>query len=355
MMRRLTNRFARLLPVVALVVVSLIGLVQSTTVAASQHEYVALGDSIAAGLLTSLPRDRGYPALVSGWLQKQDASEAPPTALNFVNLAVPGETDESFVAANGQLQRFQTEVSSVKARGADIQLVTLTLGGNDILQLQNLGNADRQAGLDRFRASFPAAVNGVMQALGDLKPTVVLTTYYDLSGGDPQVTNSDAWWVAQFNDVIKSTAQQHGLKVADLEPAFRGHIQDWTWYPVDVHPNNDGHAEIAQLVWQASGLDQTAPVVQITKPASGQLSRSIATISAKVTDNVGVNDVQLWVNGKQVSSLIFEPSLNEYVGLWDGTDATSSQVTLSIHASDEAGHVTSADVTVTLPNSQGGG
>ncbi len=353
-MRASLRRPIAIIPVLVLVSVSIAALVQSTTVAASQHEYIALGDSIAAGLVTSLPRDRGYPALVSNLLEKLDASAPEPTALKPVNLAVPGETDESFVA-NNQLKTFQDEIASVKSRGADLQLVTVTLGGNDILQLQNKSDADRQAGLDRFRSSYPAAIDDVERALGDLKPIIVVTTYYDLTGGDPQQKNSDAWWVAQFNDVIRSTAQQHGLKVADLEQAFRGHIQEWTWYPLDVHPNNDGHAEIAKLVWQASGLDQSPPVVKITKPASGQLSRMIPTVSASVTDNVGVSDVQLWVNGAEVSSLIYEPQLNEYVGLWDGTQSTTDQVTLSVHATDLAGHVTTTDVTVTLPRSQGGG
>ncbi len=327
---------------------------QSATMAATQHEYIALGDSIAAGLITSLPRTRGYPALVADALEKLDASQPEPTALKSVNLAVPGETDESFISS-GQLQSFKDEIASVKSRGADLQLVTITLGGNDILQLQTKSDADRQAGLDKFRSSYPAVISDIEQALGDLKPTIVVTTYYDLTGGDPQIKNTDAWWVAQFNDVIKSTAKQQGLKVADLETAFRGHIQQWTWYPLDIHPNNDGHAEIAKLVWQASGLDQSSPTVTVDKPSAGALSRSIVTVAVSAHDNVGVTSVDLWVDGKQVTSLIFEPSLDEYVGLWNGENASSTQVMLSIHASDLAGNVTTKDVSVTLPTGQGGG
>ena len=354
MSRAARHLFGTLLPVLALVSVSIVTLAQSASVAASQHEYIALGDSIAAGQVTSLPRERGYAALLSSLLQKFDASGPSPAGLKSVNLAVSGETDESFMA-NGQLASFQNEVSQIQSEGADLQLVTITLGGNDILQLQNQGNADRQAGLDRFRSSYPAAITAVTQALGDLKPTIVVTTYYDLTEGDPQVKNTDAWWVAQFNDVIKSTAQQNGLKVADVESAFQGHVQDYTWYPLDVHANNDGHAEIAKLVWQAAGFDQSPPEVTIVKPDAGQLRRSIPTISAKVTDNVGVTGVELLVNGTQVSSLIYEPELDEYVGIWDSSQSSSDRVTFSVQASDLAGHGTKADVTVSLPSSQGGG
>lgn len=353
MMPRTSPRVAGAAALLFVVAVGLPGMSQPAT-AAGQQEYIALGDSIAAGLVTSLASARGYPVLVSTLLQKLDASQSPPGSMKFVSLALPGETNESFVA-NGQLQSFMNEVASLKARGADLQLVTVTLGGNDILQLQNQDAAARQAGLDRFRASYPTAISDIEQALDERKPTIVVTTYYDLSEGDPQVQNSDAWWVAQFNDVIRSTAQQHGLKIADLEADFRGHIHDWTWYPADVHPNNDGHAEIARLVWKSAGLDQASPIVTIVKPSSGQLSRSVPTVSAKVTDNVGVTDVQLWVDGNRVSSLIFEPLLGEYVGIWDGSRADKNQVTLSVHALDLAGHDTSVDVTVTLPQAQQGG
>ena len=318
--------------------------------AASDQEDIALGDSIAAGLITSLPSDRGFPALVTTQLQKLGATQAAPGHVKLSDLAVPGETAETFVT-NGQLDAFKNEIASVKAAGIDLKLVTITLGGNDLLNLASVAPADRQAGLDRFKTEYPAAVNDVRQALGGLKPVIVVTTYYDLSGSDPAQQGSDAWWVAQFNDIIRSTAQADGLKVADLERDFRGHITDWTWYPTDVHPNNAGHAEIARLVWAAAGLDGVPPVVTVVKPAAGELPREMPTIAVTASDNVDVTSVELWVNDTKVSSLIYEPSLKQYVGVWDSGSVTDTQATLSIRATDLAGHTTTATVDVTKPSS----
>jgi lysophospholipase L1-like esterase len=314
--------------------------------AANDQEYVALGDSIAAGLITSLPSARGYPALVTAQLQKL----ATPSRVKLADLAVPGETPETFVA-NGQLDAFKNEIASVKAQGTDLKLVTITLGGNDLLDLANVGAADRQSGLDRFKTQYPTAINDVRQALGGLKPVIVVTTYYDLSGSDPTQQGSDAWWVRQFNDVIRSTAKADGVLVADLENDFRGHITDWTWFPTDVHPNNAGHAEIARLIWAASGFDQEPPVVKIEKPAAGQLPRSIPTFAVTANDNVGVTSVELWVHDQFVSSLIYEPTLQQYVGVWDSGTASDAQTTLSIRAMDLAGHTTTATVNVSRPAS----
>jgi lysophospholipase L1-like esterase len=318
--------------------------------AATDQEYIALGDSIAAGLITSLPSERGFPALVTAQMQKLATTQAPPGRVKLTNLAVPGETAATFVT-NGQLDAFKNEIASVTAQGTDLKLVTITLGGNELLNLAKTGTDQRQTGLDSFKTDYPAAINDIVQALGGLKPVIVVTTYYDLSDSDPAQQGSDAWWVAQFNDVIRSTAQANGFKVADLEPDFRGHIADWTWNPTDVHPNNAGHAEIARLIWTAAGFDQDPPVVTIVKPAAGPLPRAIPTIAVTATDNVGVTSVELWVNDTKISSLIYEPSLQQYVGVWDSGSASSDQTTLSIRATDLAGHTTTATVDVTKPSS----
>jgi len=317
--------------------------------AAPEQVYLALGDSIAAGLITTLPSSRGYPWLIQNLMQQLNTGNGQPSPVTLEDLAVPGETATSFLKPGGQLDKAKQAISDIQANGADLRLLTVTLGGNDILDLQAADLTARQQGLAAFKTDFPAALSAIKSALGSLKPVIVVTTYYDPSGGDPTQQGSDAWWVAQFNDVIKTTAQQDGAKVADLAPAFQGHIDDWTWEPADVHPNNDGHAEIAKLIWQQTGFDTSAPKVTIERPAAGKLSRDIPTILAKATDNVGVTGVQLLVNDSVVSDMIYEPSLDAYAMVWDGTASSGKQVKLSVQASDLAGNQTSATVTVTLP------
>jgi hypothetical protein len=231
-----------------------------------------------------------------------------------------------------------------------LRVVTLTLGGNDVLALRGKSNAERQTGLDQFKTAYPKALQAIHDALGDLKPAIAVTTYYDLSEGDPSQQSSDAWWLRQFNDVIRSAAQAQGMAVADLEPDFRGHISQWTWYPDDVHPNNAGHAEIARLVWTALGLDKQPPSIALQAPTGGALSRLTPTVRAVVTDNVGVTSVTLWVGGRPVGSLMYVPSQQAYIGVWDARSYGQSQATLTVKASDLAGNQASANVAVTLPN-----
>lgn len=321
---------------------------RQTTHAAPEQVYLALGDSIAAGMVTSLPRDRGFPWLVRNLIEQGNAAQGTPTAVTLVNLAVPGETTTSFLMGS-QLERAESEIDAARARGAEIRAVTVTLGGNDLLHLAGVGEEERQAGLTQFQATYPAVVRAVKNALGDLSADIVLTTYYDLSQGNPDQQGSDAWWVRQFNDVIRQTAEAEGAKVADLEEAFRGHITEWTWMSADVHPNNDGHYEIARLVWQALGYDQSAPTVTIERPTTGQLARRTPTIRVTATDDIGVTAVELLVDGAHVADLLYVPDEDAYLGVWDARNWTEGTATLTVRATDLAGHESFADVTVGMP------
>ncbi len=306
--------------------------------AAAQPVCLALGDSLSAGIGTTLPRKRAYPRLVCDLL-----AQATARSTRLVNLAVPGETTRSFLQGE-QLARLRDEVARLRSQQAEIRAVMLSLGGNDLLELLDASPEERQAGLDRFRQDYPAALAAIRDVLGQESPLVV-TTVYDLSEGDPFAVQTDAWWVAQFNAVIREAAARYGAPVADLEPAFRGHIQEWTWYPADVHPTNAGYEEIARLVWQALGIDTEPPSVQIERPAAGPLARRFATVRVQATDNVGVARVELLVGDRPPVELQYHPEQHVWLALWDSAGATA-QTTLLVRAYDVAGHVGEAQVTV---------
>lgn len=312
-----------------------------------EQVYLALGDSIAAGLVTSLPRIRGYPWLVRDLMEKHFTSEGAP-AVTLINRAVPGETTTSFLAGD-QLREARADIEAARARGAEVRAVTVTLGGNDILRLAGSDEAERQAGLDQFRSTFPAALAAIREALGEMPADIVVTTYYDLSEGNPAEQGSDSWWVAQFNEVIRQSAAAEGARVADVEPVFRGNIREWTWYPSDIHANNAGHAEIARLVWQALGYDQEPPTVTIERPAAGPLGRRTPTVRVRADDAVGVTRVELLVDGTYVQDLRYIPSQGAYLGVWDARDWSDASATLTVRATDLAGNQASAEVEVALP------
>jgi len=99
----------------------------------------------------------------------------------------------------------------------------------------------------------------------------------------------------------------------------------------------------------ASNGDTTGPTVTITAPTAGKTESGSVTVSATVTDSVGVTSVQFLLDGANVGGLL---TASPYNYLWDTTKSTSGTHTLKATAKDVNGNVgTSASVSVTVQNS----
>lgn len=306
------------------------------SLAQSPGIYISLGDSIAAGIGSSLPRERGNAAIVAGWLARLTGETVP-----FENLAVPGETAASFIEG-GQLQRLRDVVARSKASGIPVAAVTLSLGGNEMFALDTTGLSDRQAGLDAFSDQYAGAVASVRAEIGPDTPLVVMT-YYDLTEGDPTIAFSDSWWIEQFNAVIRRVAGEQRAEIADVTSRFVGNIAAYTHFPFDVHPSNAGHLAIARSIWGTLAFDQEPPAVSVTSPV--EATRSTPTVLFSVQDNVGVSTVTAGSDDVSVSGP-FEIEDGDYAVLLDLGATELDEVALTIEIGDDAGNVTREVVTV---------
>ncbi len=163
MTRRWRGPLVTLVAMVALV--STTFQVPQPSLAQSSGVYIALGDSIAAGIGSSLPRERGNAPVVADWLARLSGEAGP-----FENLSVTGETAATFIDG-GQLQRFRETVARSEAAGVPIAAVSLALGGNELLTLDQAEVSDRQAGLDDFSNRYAEAVAAVRDEIGPETPS----------------------------------------------------------------------------------------------------------------------------------------------------------------------------------------
>jgi hypothetical protein len=230
--------------------------------------YLALGDSLAVGIGAAEPERSGYAALFH---------QAAGTD-RLANLAVGGENSASFIA-DGQLQG---ALATIEDPNTDVEVVTLSIGGNDLDDLRDpagpcgqnpggpaclgaVGNA-----LASFADNYRVILGGLVGALdrdpGDEK--VLVMTYYNVfSGtGSPFETPADLALLgtdgstdcaanaadpfkAGLNDIIVCIGSQAGARVTvvDVYPMLRGRALELTHIATgDIHPTDGGHAAIAQ-------------------------------------------------------------------------------------------------------------
>ncbi|MEO8521924.1 MAG: Ig-like domain-containing protein, partial [Acidobacteriota bacterium] len=97
--------------------------------------------------------------------------------------------------------------------------------------------------------------------------------------------------------------------------------------------------------------DTTLPAVSIAAPAAGQTLRGNAGVTVTASDNVGIVDTELLVDGGSVGHDTTAP----YAFSWDTTTVANGTHTLEARASDAAGNVaTSTAVSVVVSNPTAG-
>lgn len=317
---------------------------QTPAGAQSPIAYVALGDSIAYGIGSSLPERRGYPPQVRDYMESATGDE-----VTLLNLAVPGETAASFMTS-GQVDQLAETRRRLDEQDIPIALVTVSLGGNEMLAQRYSGVVDRQQALGDFRDTLDAAVGRIREEVG-ASPQLILTTYYDLSEGNPEAQSSDAWWIEQFNEVIRETAERHGGEVADLNTAFRGHINDFTLHPYDIHPKNQGYRAIASQVFAALGWDSNAPEIHVLSGTTA--TRRTPTLQLKVTDDVGVKSVRVRIDDRDPQEAV-DMGDGMYVMLLDLRNNNADEYLLEITATDVVGNEEQIDVQLAVQSKQEG-
>lgn len=298
--------------------------------------YIALGDSISAGIGSSLPRERSYPAIVHTYMEADLNGR-----VLIENLAEPGATARSFLEG-GQLARYQDLVTETTDSGLPILAVTVTLGGNEVLDLVGATNPERQVALDEFEDSLGQALAQIRAAVGSETP-VAVTTIYDPTGTPPAVEFTDGWWIARFNDVIRAAAEATGVAIADVAATFAEADGVLTRYPVDPHPTNEGHRLIAQTVWGALGYDDQAPEIEVLSPLAS--NRLTPTLRFKTSEPVAPGSVRVTTDANLAVYPIVELSETEFVALLELVDPVPGPVSVTIAVLDRAGNSTEVEHT----------
>ena len=251
--------------------------------------YLALGDSVAVGVQSAQPTgDReatlalwkasGYAAQFADVLR--DELDCLPAAspraaggcrqLQYVNAAVPGATTESFLT--GQLPQataLLADRNQDRNPRNDVEVVTLTLGGNDVFRPVTsacLPDASSPVCLQAIRDALTGFAVNYTRILAELRAaagpdTVIVTmTYYNPVDacylgqapynagplGDLVLEGDAGLLAAGFNDIVRAVSGQYGAVVADAY----GELdvpEDFVGGRDCLHPDASGHAALAEV------------------------------------------------------------------------------------------------------------
>ena len=189
-------------------------------------KYLALGDSMSIDLYTGV-EGGGAAAQLAQMLRVQ-------SFLNFAeNGAIAGDV-----------------IKTLRAVNVRPDLVTLTIGGNDLL----LAILSARQGVPPSIAPILVDLTKIAARLAEFRCRVIVNTVYDPTDGDDTYAGTIGLDVAnrirlaQLNAGIESIARSCGFDLLRIHELFRGHGEQSVepWLTNIIEPNLAGATAIAQ-------------------------------------------------------------------------------------------------------------
>jgi len=188
----------------------------------------------------------------------------------------PGPKPFHLLATDGATSHtlLEQQLPRLERSGVRSSIVTLTIGGNDVLGWYgNTAGAIRAADAAVSRAD--RALERVRR-LTDARLRMVVGTVYDPSDGtgDAASVGLPPWpavveVIAHLNTALRGLAERHGAAVADIHAKFLGHglaagdpaqtdprpADRNLWYCNVIEPNAWGAGAVRGAFWEALGYD----------------------------------------------------------------------------------------------------
>jgi lysophospholipase L1-like esterase len=226
--------------------------------------YVAMGDSISIDDYAGGP-GRGGASL----LARNRDGDFPSWRGNDL-----ARRPSHLLATDGATSRtpFEQQLSRLERSGVRPSILTLTIGGNDVL-----GWYGDTAGAIRAADTAVARVDRALdrlRRLADPAVRMVLGTVYDPSDGTADATRVGlpAWpevveVIAHLNTALRRLAGRHGVAIAEIHEKFLGHglaignpaqcdsrpADRNLWYCNVIEPNAWGADAVREAFWEALG------------------------------------------------------------------------------------------------------
>lgn len=207
-------------------------------------DYVALGDSLAAGQTPYSEIDSGYTDMIAQKLESEKLLNGYTKAL-----AVPGYTTEDV------LKQLNSEKAKEAMQTAD--LVTISAGANDLLQLVRLNPASGEIEFDQVQVDKEledVRIN-LETMLIEVKKQAPAASIY-LMGyyfPFPHIEDSRKSEIAgqldKLNETLKNVAEQQEANFVPVADAFEDDATEKLPNATDIHPNQEGYEAMAEAFW----------------------------------------------------------------------------------------------------------
>lgn len=280
MFRRRKNKLFSVICTISLGLTSVLGFSYAQERSSAEIDVLALGDSVAAGVVmngSTMEYVPSYSALLT-------------QSMNYIGIlghyypeGVPGYDTQDVLE----------QLPSLNDKIKEAELITLTVGANDLLfylgdslkvlsaattdqekasaveALQTVLQTQNDAIVSTLSTKVPANLDAILKTIKVENPDakVYVTGYYNPFVHFPeQVQTVLLQYISGLNQSIESVTKVNGANFVDIFDALddASDPNDQLLYiqPADIHPTSKGHAQIEKILWAliASIKDPYFPV-----------------------------------------------------------------------------------------------
>lgn len=243
----------RLLSLISAVVLSFMLGVSSAF--ASGENYIALGDSLAAGQTPYQEIDAGYADLIALRLG----------LLGQLNSYAKGLAFPGFTTAD-VLERVQSDEASELLKNAT--LITISAGANDLLRLVQVNPNAGTLAFSQLQTDYALNVarKNMAEMLAELRvrapqaKVFVMGYYFAYPNVHPSQKEGTNTQLVQLNTILQQQAEQAGATYVNVYDAFGLNAVNYLPNIADVHPNFEGYRQMANAFLKAYSGSNTLAI-----------------------------------------------------------------------------------------------
>ncbi|WP_036145963.1 SGNH/GDSL hydrolase family protein [Lysinibacillus sp. BF-4] len=249
------------------------------TPAYANENYIAIGDSLAAGQTPYQEIDYGYAGLIASQL-----GAAGRVAFFSKELAFPGFTTTDVI------ERVQEEASQPLLQQAT--LITVSAGANDVLPLVTRDVASGMISFNQMNADF--ALNRVrkqmivlLDELATRAPQAkvyVMGYYFAYPYVHDNQKQGAAQQIIKLNTILEQEATRVGASFVPLYDDFGLTATSYLPNPADIHPNLDGYRVMANAFLRTYTGSDSFAITQAPPPNPLSFKDIIAQQQAEQQD-----------------------------------------------------------------------
>lgn len=200
-------------------------------------EYVALGDSIAAGMTPYGGYDESYPDMLRNMFQRSNSK-----LKDYDNFSISGYLSEQLKDDVGNNFRIRKELREATH-------ITITIGANDLFQKLLSDPSTAQQGI----AAASSNLNTILQTIDELNPKadIYIMGYYNPFAYYPEeVQNFLVPLLESLNHEIEVRAIENGDTYVPTTHVIDSEYEKYMPNPEDNHLNVKGYKIIAKEFWK---------------------------------------------------------------------------------------------------------